>query len=369
MDRKMNKVVQFMPYLDGSECHRIKACFDNNWITEGKESQEFSSRLCDMLDVSYGVFAPNGTLALYLALLALGIKAGDEVIVPNCTFIATANAVVLMGAKPVFVDVDKTAQISVTDCERVVNKKTTAIIPVHLFGIAANMSDLLSFAARHELIVIEDAAQALGVKWDSQPCGSFGEAGCFSFFADKTITTGEGGFVATRQKKVYERLLYLRNQGRKERGTFIHPEVGYNFRITDIQAAIGNSQLDKFPEIVERKAAILDRYRRQVGDVVDILVPGNGLSTQIPFRVVVQTPRSANELIDELQDLGIEGRSVFYPLSKQPCYAAYQNDDRYASRHFPNSIHLHDHGLCLPSFPSISESEIDYVCECIRKLI
>ena len=238
------KVPQFMPYVGLEEWKAIKPCFEENWITEGPRSKIFAEKLCKKIGCKYGVFANNGTLALYLGLRALGIKKGDEVIVPNFTFIASANAIEMTGATPVFCDINEDdLQINIDDCKKLISRKTKAIMPVHLYGFASNMDNVMEFAKKHKLLVIEDAAQALGIKWNKKGCGSFGDVATFSFFADKTITTSEGGFVCTNDEKIYKKLLYLRNQGRINRGSFIHPEIGYNFRMTDIQAAIGLKQL------------------------------------------------------------------------------------------------------------------------------
>jgi perosamine synthetase len=199
-----------------------------------------------------------------MALRALGIGPGDEVLVPNFTFIASANAVEMCGAKPVFVDIKEDLHIDIEKCKLSLTRKTKAIMPVHIYGMACNMPEIMEFAKNHKLLVIEDAAQAIGVKWGKKHAGTFGQVGSFSFFADKTITTGEGGLVVTNDKKIYERLQFIRNQGRINRGSFVHPEIGYNFRMTDIQSAIGLSQLEKLPEIIEKKSTILFK----VGDII-----------------------------------------------------------------------------------------------------
>ena len=242
------KFNQFQPYIGQEEYEAIKPCFDNNWITEGKKCQEFAGSLLDLTGAKHGVFAQNGTLALYLALRAIGVKPHDEVIVPNFTFIASANAVEMCGAVPVFVDInEEDLQINVKDCERVLTKKTKAIMPVHIFGMCANMDEVMNFAKDNNLKVVEDAAQGIEITWDGKHSGTFGDAGCFSFFADKTITIGEGGFVVTNDEQVYENMLYLRNQGRINRGSFIHPEIGYNFRITAVVAPASNHDLNVIP--------------------------------------------------------------------------------------------------------------------------
>ena len=183
------KVPQFMPFVGKEEYEAIKQCFDTNWITEGPLSKEFNEKLCKKIGVKYGVFAPNGTLALVLAMKAMGIGPGDEVIVPSVTFLASGTSVEFLGATPVFVDVCDNLQINVEDCDRVISKKTKAIMPVHLFGFTPNMDKVTKYAKRNNLLIIEDAAQAFGIKWKNKGCGSFGDTAAFSFFANKTLTT------------------------------------------------------------------------------------------------------------------------------------------------------------------------------------
>lgn len=364
------KINQFQPYIGDEEYKAIKSCFDDNWITEGPRSKEFSDKLLALTGAKYGVFAQNGTLALYLAMRAIGIGIGDEVIVPNFTFIASANAVEMCGAKPVFVDVNKDdLQINIEDCSRVLTTNTKAIMPVHVFGLSANMDDVMDFARNNDLKVIEDAAQAIGVSWDGKHCGTFGDVGCFSFFADKTITTGEGGFVTTNDEDVYNKLLFLRNQGRIDRGSFIHPEIGYNFRITDIQAAMGIVQLGKLDDIVSRKLNILEMYKDRLNGISGIrIIEPKSKSNHVPFRVVLMCEDPVESLMDLFTRNGIETRTVFYPLHRQPCY---KNKDEsmdldYDST-FPVSIHAYERGICLPSYPELEEHKIDYICDVLKE--
>ncbi len=357
------KVSQFEPFLGHEEYEAIKECFDNNWVTEGPKAKEFSERLCELIGCKYGVFANNGTLSIYLGLRALGIGPGDEVIVPNFTFIASANSVEMCGAKPVFVDIDRdTLHMDIKKCESLVTRNTKAIMPVHIYGMSANMDEIMEFADKHDLRVIEDAAQAIGVKWKGKHCGSFGDIGSFSFFADKTITTAEGGFVCTDDKAIYEKLLYLRNQGRLHRGSFIHPEIGYNFRITDIQAAIGLTQLSKLEVIKEKKQNILNTYKRYLGDVpgLKIVEPLEG-SNHIPFRVAILFDNKIDEIASHLQSCDIETRTFFYPLNEQPCYGIVGD--------YSESNYVYEHGLCMPSYPTLEEEKIKYVCDTIRSFL
>lgn len=364
------KIPQFQPYLDSKEYKSIESCFDNNWITEGPKSKEFVEKLCKLIGCKYAVLAPNGTLSIYMALRAIGIGPGDEVLVPNFTFIASANAVEMCGAKPIFVDIKEDLHIDINQCEKLVNRKTKAIMPVHIYGMACNMTEVLEFSKKHKLKVVEDAAQAIGVYWNGKHAGTFGEVGSFSFFADKTITTGEGGLVVTNDEKVYEQLQYIRNQGRIDRGSFIHPEIGYNFRMTDIQSAIGLTQLEKLDEIIRKKSDILDLYKTNLNPNIKIITPSYH-SNHIPFRVCIVVPGGSFELMQYMKEKGIETRTFFYPLHKQP---AYKNTKSIFEKLFKNTTYkvsekMYNEGVCLPSFVSISEEQIKYICQTINEFL
>ena len=359
-----------LPWLGDEEYQAIASCFEINWVTEGPKTREFHDRLLELIGCRYAVFAPNGTLAIYLALKAVGIGPGDEVLVPDFTFIASANAVEMTGAKPVFVEVNRqNFQVDVALAERWVTPRTRAIMPVHIYGAVADMQDVAAFAKKHDLLIVEDAAQALGVHYEGQHAGTFGATGTFSFFADKTITTGEGGLVVTNDEGAFERLQWLRNQGRKNRGTFIHPEIGYNFRITDIQSAIGLVQLGKLPTIRERKLHILDLYRSHLEGLepVRFFEPPER-SDWIPFRVPLICER-AEALMTHLKAHDIEPRTFFYPLHRQPCFsdltkAQLAGEDEASV--FANAIHGYEHGVCLPVFPTLTDEQVEHVCSTIR---
>ncbi|MCW2630587.1 DegT/DnrJ/EryC1/StrS family aminotransferase, partial [Mycobacterium sp.] len=315
------RIPQVLPWIGDEERALVDGVLEDKWLTEGARSQEFASQLMELMGARYGVFAPNGTLALALGLMALEISTRDEVIVPNSTFVGSATAVLLAGAKPVFVDIDpQTLQIDVSKAEHLVTANTAAIMPVHLMGAAADMDAVMAFAKHHDLKVIEDAAQGIGVTHKGRHVGTFGDVGCFSFFADKTITTGEGGFIACQTPDVYERLRLLRNQGRLESGSFMHRVVGFNFRITDLQAAIGLAQLKKLGEIIVRKKANQALYSEQLKGNPHVRVfeaPPD--SSHVPFRCVLMCDR-AFELAEYLRENFIDTRRFFYPLHKQPCF-------------------------------------------------
>jgi len=366
------KVPQFLPWIGEEEYAAIGDCFARNWITEGPQTQLFQEKLLELMQVRFGVFAPNGTLAIYLALRALDIGPGDEVIVPDFTFIGSANAVEMAGARPVFCDVHPGhCQIDLASAEKSITPRTRAIMPVHIYGTVCEMDAVVDFAHRHRLLVVEDAAQAIGVHYREQHAGTFGDIGIFSFFADKTITTAEGGFVVTNNSAIHEKLLFLRNQGRKERGTFIHPEIGYNFRMTDLQCAMGIVQLEKLPEIVRRKQEIIALYRQLLQSVPQVRFFAPPAHAEwVPFRTPVFCER-AHDLMTFLTSREIESRTFFFPLHRQPAFRYLQDDSSYSHSledgHFPQSITAYEDGVCLPIFPTLGIEQIEYVCATIRE--
>jgi perosamine synthetase len=367
------KIPQVSPWLDDEAAEAVAGVIRDNWITEGPKSKEFSERLNALMGTPYGVFAPNGTLALVLGLLALGVGPGDEVLVPDVTFIGSATAVILAGAAPIWVDVDdREFQIDVRQTKRRVTPHTKAIMPVHLFGTACDMGALNQFARAHDLLVIEDAAQGVGVHWMNQHTGTMGDVGCFSFFADKTITTGEGGYVTCKDPEIHKRLLLLRNQGRLDRGSFIHPAVGYNFRMTDMQCALGLIQLKRLDRIVARKTELLERYRAGLAAVSEVRVLGAAPgANQVPFRCVLMAER-AHDLMPHLERSGVQTRSFFYPLHRQPSLREWGeahglSRELFEDASFPNAVYGWDHGVCLPIHPTLTDAEVDFVCTSIAQ--
>lgn len=364
------KVPQFIPFINSDDYDSLKESFDNSWITEGPKAKEFTDKLLELTGAKYGVFAPNGTLAIYLALKAIGIKEGDEVIVPNFTFLGSASAVEMVGAIPIFCDVNKeNFQIDLEDAIRVTTKKTKAIMPVHVYGTAVEMDEVLDYSNKYNVKVIEDAAQGIGVLYKGRHVGTIGEIGTFSFFADKTITTGEGGFITTNNKDVYENLLYLRNQGRIDRGSFIHPRIGYNFRITDLQASLGLSQLSKLSQIQKRKTEIYTTYFNRLSKIKGItFFSPNKNANYIPFRVSILTSKS-KDLSDFMAANEIEVRTFFYPLHNQPCfdYLKKDNNDLFDDVLFKNSVYGYENGVCLPSFVSVTDEQLNHVCSIVEE--
>ncbi|NQV08592.1 DegT/DnrJ/EryC1/StrS family aminotransferase, partial [Candidatus Woesearchaeota archaeon] len=243
------------PVLEGNELKYVTECVKTGWISSaGKFVKKFEEKFSKYCDCKYGVAVSNGTTALHLALVALGIKKGDEVIVPNFTFVATANAVVYVGGVPVFVDADKeTWNIDVDKIEEKITSKTKAIIPVNIYGHPCDMNKIMDIAKKHNLYVIEDCAESHGAEYNGEKTGSFGDISCFSFYGNKIITTGEGGMCVTNNKELAEKMSMLKDHGMKPERRYWHETIGFNYRMTNIQAAIGLAQLENINKFIETK--------------------------------------------------------------------------------------------------------------------
>lgn len=355
------KVPQFKPHITQDDYKAMKSCFTSGWITEGPKADEFRVSVCDLVDAKYGAFAPNGTLAIYLALKGCGIGPGDEVIVPDFTFVGSATAVSLTGAKPIFCDVGQDLQINV-DSIGGISHSVKAIMPVHIYGMAADMAKVKDWANQYpRMMIIEDAAQALGVTSHGQMCGAVGDAGAFSFFADKTITMGEGGLAVTNYEAIRDRIL----SHRIKRGTFKQQDISYNLRITDFQAAMGLSQFKRLDEIIRRKRNTYSRYRALLMDVPQIqMVEAPSYSGFVPFRtcIMTQDENYAKPLAEYLEFCGIGVRRFFHPLHLQPCY-----EDKSILDPPRVSVDVYRRGLMLPSFVDIKDDEICYVANHIKR--
>ncbi len=359
------EIPQLEPFLGQEEISEVVDCIRTNWLTEGPKSAKFVQLLQQYTGAKHILLIPNGTLALYVALKVAGLGAGDEVIVPDFTFFASGSSVVLAGATPVFVDIEPgTLNIDPEQIRKAISSRTKAIMPVHIYGQAANMDLVMKIAEENNLAVIEDAAQGIGVFYRGRHVGTIGDLGCMSFFADKTMTTGEGGAILTNDDGLAEKALYFKNQGRLNRGSFVHPFMGYNFRLTDIQSAIGVAQMKRLPELIARKQRADARYRENLADLSQIQflsdAPG---SNRVPFRIGILVPE-AEPLAHHLTNVGIGLRSFFYPMHRQPAFTP--ANCRVLPR-ICHSVHGYEHGICLPSSASLTDSQIDFICEQIRE--
>lgn len=355
------------PSLGEKELSYVTDCIVSNWISStGKYVGQFEEIFAQFCGSRHAVSTCNGTTALHLALVALGIKEGDEVIVPSLTFIATANAVMYTGARPVFVDSeDRTWNLDPQMVERAVTPRTKAIIAVHLYGHPTDMDPILAVARKHNLAVIEDAAEAHGAEYKGKRVGSIGHVGIFSFYGNKIITTGEGGMITTDDAVLAARMRLLRDHGMSPERRYWHPVLGYNYRMTNIQAAIGVAQVERIDAILKAKLDIAGRYSQQLAGVPGIVLPPQAAwakNVYWLYSVLVEKEfgMGRDQLMRELNALRIDTRPFFPPVHRQPVYDSGQP--------LPVCEELSAKGLSLPSSSGLQDHEIDRVCRAIKDI-
>jgi len=352
----MDFIPQIEPWIDHEELEQLTRVVDSTYVTEHKLTEEFEDLIKKLTGSTYAVSITNGTAALYCCLKALGIGEGDEVIVPNLTFIATSNAVIMAGATPVFCEVEPSTLCINPECVwHLVTPRTKAIMPVHLYGQACKIDDIVDIANKFDLRVIEDAAQGVGVKFNDQHVGTFGEMGILSFYGNKTLTCGEGGIVLTDNKKLRDEVYRLKNHGRLTKGVFKHDSIGFNFSFTEMQAAIGISQLNKLERIINKKNQIREKYIKDLSPISSTLRPIHPLPNCSPvwWFTSFLTERK-KDLQEYLKQKNIQTRDFFTPLHQQPCYS-------YAGTPFSISEKLYQEGISLPSAYNLNLKQQDYI--------
>lgn len=358
------KIPVYQPSLTGNEKKYVNDCLDTSWISsKGKYNDLFAQKFSEYIGSKYATTVANGTLALHLALLALGIGEGDEVIVPTFTYIASANAVRYTGAKVVFADsVADTWQIDPEDIERKITSKTKAIMPVHLYGHPCDMDAIMKIAKEYRLFVIEDCAEAIGSEYKGKKVGSFGDIAAFSFFGNKTITCGEGGMVMTNDKVLFERACHLKGQGLASHREYWHDIIGYNYRMTNIAAAIGLAQFEQVDTFINKKIALAKEYEKQLKGLPVKIHPtiGNVKHTYWMVSITCNEIDDRDSLRNFLKEKEIETRPLFYPIHTMPMYC-----DKYERMPVAEKIALS--GMNLPSFPALKQEEVTYICDCIKE--
>lgn len=349
------------PSIAEKEIAYVTDAVSSGWVSSiGSYIEKFEKSFAEFCGVKYALTTSNGTTALHLALLSLGVGEGDEVIVPDLTFIATANAVTYVGAIPVMVDVDAdTLCIDPSAIVRAITPRTKAIIPVHLYGHPAAMNEISEIARKHGLAVIEDAAEAHGAMLGERKVGSFGDCGVFSFYGNKIITSGEGGMITTDNEEIYLKCKRLRDHAMNPKKRYWHDEVGYNYRITNLQAALGLAQLERIESFIEKRRTIMGWYREGLG-----LCPGIRLNieasgaTNVYWMVCLEVPGMTEDtraqFMAGLRAQGVDSRPYFYPVSDMPMYE--RADTPVTRKVFPTGVNL-------PSYFDITQDDVKYVCE------
>ena len=362
------------PSLSGNELKYVTECVETAWLSsQGPFVRRFESEIAQRMGIpaEQALAVSNGTVALHLGLLALGIGPGDEVIVPDLTFAATINTVIQAGATPVIVDVDrKSWNIDPAAAAAAITPRTKAIMPVHLYGQPADMDPLLDMAKRHKLLIIEDAAEAMGSSYRGKPCGAIGDAGTFSFFSNKLITTGEGGAVVFRDAKSAQRARMLRDHGMDPKKRYWHLEVGFNYRLTNLQAALGCAQIEQLDRFLSRKLEVASQYGATLGGIDGVTLPAvlpELLNSYWAYSIIVDFASlgiDRDEFARRLDQAGIETRPLFYPLHEMPPYQRYAGN-----RAYPVTTALSRDGLSLPSAVTLSAPETSYIGHVIGRQI
>ena len=356
------------PALGEEEIETVSAVIRSGMLAQGPRVEEFEKAFARYCDSSHGVAVNSGTAALHTALLALGIGPGDEVIVPTFTFFATASSVCMCGAKPVFADVDEaTFNISIDSLEENLSRKTRAVIGVHLFGQPFTIRPVAEICGERGIHFIEDAAQAHGATYHGKKVGAFGVAGCFSFYPTKNMTIGEGGMVTTHDANIAAVIRRYINHGQTQK--YLHTCIGYNFRLTDIGAAIGLAQLKKLDEFNRRRqetAAYYDDHIRCPGIILPVVMEGiDHVYHQYVIRVTDECRLSRDQLAVALREKGI-GTAVHYPipLHRQPVFEECVKKSR-----CPVSDQLAAEVLSLPVHPLVTDTERTYIAECVNEVV
>lgn len=381
VDRSVNVA---KPVLGEEAFENVKKVLESGHLVQGQLVKDFESEWARQIGVDYAIAVNSGTAALHLALLAHGLEPGEEVIVPSLTFGSTATAVVHAGGVPVFADIERDIYtLDPTDIERCITPETEAIIPVHLYGHPAEMDEILTIADNHDLTVIEDAAQAHGAQYKGQPVGGIGEIGCFSFYATKNITTGEGGIVTTNDDEIATKLRLMRNHGLKNRDT--HVQLGYNFRMSELNAAIGIEQIGRLDEFNKKRQRLSNRLFEHLDDL-DWLSPStvrNHVEHAFfwaPFEVDSDLlGLTGKQVWKNLKDRGVETRHRYNrPLYDQPVF----EDHLGFNSKFPWSENPNDHDydlelptveavvgnmIGLPNHPEMTDEDIEYVVKTVRE--
>jgi perosamine synthetase len=345
----------------------VTECILTGWVSSsGKFVTQFEEMFADFCDTKHAIATSNGTCALHLALLALDVGPDDEVIVPSLTFIATANAVTYTGARPVFVDSERaTWNIDPEQIEAVISPRTKAIIPVHLYGHPADMDAIMDIATRNNLVVVEDAAEAHGARYKGQSVGGIGHVGVFSFYGNKIVTTGEGGMLVTNRDDIAERARILRDHGMAPDRRYWHLALGYNYRMTNLQAALGVAQMEKIDEILAIKHQIAATYAECLQDVPGLHLPPDAEWAENVYwlySVLIESEvygRNRDELVKCLVAENIETRPVFPPVHTQPIYETDQT--------LPVAEHISEVGLSLPSAVSLKRDDIVRITTVIKE--
>ena len=363
----MNFIPISQPSITQKEIDYVTDAVKSGWVSSlGEYVEKFEKMFSEYCDTKYSLTTSNGTVALHLALAALGIKQEDEVIVPNFTFIATANSIKYLGGKVITADIDEeTYCISPKAIEKAITSKTKAIIPVHLYGHPANMDEINKIAKENNVFVIEDAAEAHGADINGKKVGGLGDAGVFSLYGNKIITSGEGGIITTNNHALFEKMKYLRDQAMSSEKRYWHTEIGFNYRMTNLQAALAVAQLERIDEMLDKRIEIFSWYHKYLNNINGIkLNPKSENYKNVYWMICVEllnlSEIERDNVIVTLNDKHIESRPYFYPISEMPMYTTVNA---------PVTKLISERGINLPCYFDITKEQVVYICKELKKLL
>ena len=355
------------PSITDKEIAYVTDAVRSGWVSSiGKYIEQFEAAFARYCGAEYALATSNGTTALHLALAALGVKTGDEVIIPNFSFVATANAVTYTGATVVPVDIEEdTYCISPAAVSSAITSRTRAIIPVHVYGHPADMDALTDLAARHRLLVIEDAAEAHGAECRGRRVGALGDCGIFSFYGNKIMTSGEGGMITSNNREFYLRARYLRDHAMSPERRYWHTEVGYNYRMTNLQAALGLAQLERVDSLVAKRRLVMAWYRAGLGEQAHIRLNieapwARSVYWMVCLSVEGMTDASREGFMAALRSAGVDSRPYFYPIADMPMYSDAQT---------PVTRRVSQSGVNLPSYFDLSEDDVLHICSVVLRVL
>ena len=349
------------PNYHGNEEKYVRQALKSTWISDGSFIKNFEKRFCSYVSSRFAISVTNGTTALHLVYLAMGLKRGDEIIVPGFGYMAAANIALQMGIKPVFADVDpETFCVTAENIKKKINSKTKLIVVIHTYGNMCDLNSIIKIAKKKNIPVLEDSAESFGSKYEGRQSGGIADIGTFSFQATKTITTGEGGMIVTKKNKIFtDKLKAYRNHGVKVTRYF-HHFPGHNFRLTNVQAAIGYAQLQKFSKIINKRKTISNTYKNLLKNVEGLKLQKftKNIKPVVWTFAIVLNPRffpKRDNLIKKMKTKGVETRNGFYSPGRLPIY------NKFKTSHLKNSNKLSKNVICLPFFTSLKRKEISFV--------
>ena len=362
-----------IPHISKKDIYSVNKTLKTGWISsDGPEIKKFENKFSNYVNRKFSIAVSSGTAALEISIKALGIKKNDEVLIPNFTIISNALAVLRQHAKPVLIDCNLDDwNIKISDIEKKITNKTKAIIVTHIYSFPNDMDKILKICKKRKIFIIEDAAEVLGLNYKNKKCGSFGDISTFSFYANKQVTTGEGGMISVNSLQLYKKCCSLRNLCFGKSNRFNHDDLGWNYRMTNIQAALGLSQLKNISNVVKKKMSVGRQYFQKLkkNKNLQILPPSNLFAKNIYWIVgiVIKNKKiKTKNMMKKLLRYGIQTRPFFWPMSEQKIFKKLKIFNK---ANYPNSKYLSEYGFYLPSYLKLNNKEIDYICSVVNKLM